>query len=1601
VSGGRTSRRADRGRSARRRGAPAPLVAALAAAVAIALAVGLGGVPGGGSLSPARALPSSEGPLPQTDASLPASDVTMIGATPQEAPGTQETWGVGQAGSTTLLLRFQKPSGGEGGWSLGPALPRGFELAKGPLAGQMTPGGVGALVGTVPAEAGSRRVVLVRRPGGAFEATPPVPAEGEPLGTGEEPLLHAGESLFASTRAPLLAALEEPGGEAGALIVPVQEAPGFGVERQVLHWDGHHWTSEPIEVPAKSEGDFRVLAIGASAPASPGEASDAWLLAQLAAKSSYPSGAVALFRRVPEGEAKWSWRPVPPGGGPAGEAEPLTVPIQEGGKALAPASFTVAGLGQPPTVISQLLTVTSQGVWIDGRRGDVSTLAPATTTLFFKPEGTGARGTVQTSWCLLPAGASAPECPHTLPAALPGGPYRSIAWPAGVSEAPFGERVITGLAEGISLSLHGESFEQVLALGSGEHPQEDPGAQFGAAFSSPQEGWLGAGPMPVHLTRELAPSRLQPWPTSFRHPLLAIAPQPGAPVGTLSSEALAVGDMGAVARYKPGAGWLPESLFGPGQRVEHPRLRAIAWPTPTRAYAVGDYSSNSPNMWLWRGETGLWEPDPAMPINFRGDLLGVAFDPNDPARGYAVGSSSTAEVEENGEMKPATGALLRYGKTWAQETGLPPQVRGASFISVSFAGSEAIVAYRKRLSGGQDRASGGLLVNEGSGWRVDEQAAAAMGTAVPAAVAGLPDGGAAFSTVRGPEGPRVYERESAGAPWRPTPTPLPGGGAGSLSVFREAGALRAIVSAGGVANEGEPTPPPPGFPPNFLVPLAPVAGGPQTGGVLRQTAYGWRDETHELNPAREAPGDYTFHDLPYRTDPVLAVLVDPTGTQGWAIGGNIDTAESGRLETADIERYPAEATPPLGAGAAPVAPEVPAHAAGEGDVTFAVGGNAQCAAPCAGRTLAGVGPDVWLRSALARAGQSGVRAFLYTGPYVSAGQVNGPRSEPFPFTPEAEQYGSILRSSPLPVYPALSPSELDVRPEREGSEATIEAQLGDLYQPLGGPTAPVPAGIVPISGGSAERAQCAARVGCEAGYYAFEAQGTPRGARVIVLDDTADVEPTQLQWLEAQLASAKQAQTPAIVVGNADLSAQIAAGDARAASVAAALVKGGASAYFYDSPEENVKKPLVAAGGSIETYGSGTLGYVSVSNERSANFHGASGFLIAQVEVAKYDAGTNRAEVSVRLIPNIAELALEARDGILLRRSSVSLFAGLARRQRAGGRAGKSQEEGEVDPYLPIPQNCVGPGCGVSYLFPEYTLTSSRSDIGQFVERNLASSETRAVLTGGEGKPIPDEPRNAYSERHELNPYGQFTTNARGEPINENKEALGSREQSSLFCAYNAGTTTITISAGGLSASLPVTVEAGSVREPCGTVRLHELPVSQQPQSAAPPPAPAPTPTPASTPPASAPPPVPLPPPPALVPPARPVVSRPPVPPPFVPLAALSTPVLAFVPPPLPTPARPTPPSGTSAVTSPIEVAEKEEEEESATESASAQAVAYRASEDEPSLPYLLGAIVLAALAGASIRRPRRGSRDVRVAPATLTGMRAQRRMGGHRGRIR
>ncbi len=734
-------------------------------------------------------------------------------------------------------------------------------------------------------------------------------------------------------------------------------------------------------------------------------------------------------------------------------------------------------------------------------------------------------------------------------------------------------------------------------------------------------------------------------------------------------------------------------------------------------------------------------------------------------------------------------------------------------------------------------------------------------------------------------------------------------------------------------------PPPAGFPPN-LIGAYPIA----TGSVIRQTASGWSDEEHARNNVEDPLGEYPFYDMVYQPDPTAAVLVNEAGSSGWAVGGFFNSANSA-LDTADVARYREEGVAPLGVGSAPVQTNKAQIEATAGQPVFAIGGGAQCAAACADRARAGIGPDVWLSTALAQAQKvPGLRAFLYTGPRVTTGIGHG--LYPVPYSREFARYAELLGAAggTLPTFAAPSPSD-----RGPGSECDFQQAFEGFSAPLGTSAAGPGVGLV----GEGEASQHP--TGACTRYYAFSSQGTPTGAvRVIVLDTSAEGEELTAErgWLAGQLAAAAAAAEPAIVVGNADLNAEIAAGDSAAGELAQTINQWHASAYFYDAPEQNLEVPL--DGTSTPAFGSGTLGYVSSVKAQEQDFIGASGFLLVHIDVAAR-AADDVAPVSARLIPNIGELALEAEQGTLLRRSQSAEFNALARRPRAGGRSGRNQNSNESDLYIPIPENCVGSQCA-KRIAPEYSFSSSEPKTGNFVTPNLASAEPHAVLLGG----------------------------AKEEPITD--------EESGLFCAYNPGEVNVTISAGGLSFTLPVTIEAGSVRRPCGTVPAGR-PAAQTPVPVPPPPAPAPAPAPAPTPAAAtAPPPVPPPPLPVATPvtppPARPV---PPVP--FTLQPGLPATLLPFVPPPVPTPARPTPPTGTSAVTSPIEVAEREEEREEAPESVSNKALAYSAPEHEPMPAYILGIVVLAALAGAGVRRrPRRGRRELHVAHATLNTSRTQQR---------
>jgi hypothetical protein len=1419
------------------------------------------------------------------------------------------------AGSAQGQLVFERSSDEDSNWTI-QETPlneagqpyRGMQPNR--LSARITPHGGGLLVGedqTRPS--GKQVVVLARDPGGRFQVLPEPPA-GVLLAAGEggdpnpEVLAEGGGSGAVTG-----AAVEDPAhpGHTEAFF----GALGRTQNTAVVHWDGTKWSREPVELPKGYEGSFTILALAGSSPQS------LWMLGQASSASGL---GIMLFKRT-ETAGEANWKPV------------------ELGSALFSASATaaqnVSGVA-PLSGQAQPLTASDQGVWIDGNLQAPGGGADGFDfTLYYDI----AQAKVTASWCDAHSAGGEALCTYPIGARfgrLAG--YRSFAF-----DGPgYGSRIITNpllpggedsTNMGSYLSLEGTTFQRLPGAGADNAP--------GGAFYSPQDGWLEG---PVQITTTAVPQRLASWPVSARAPFTAVVSAPGTIPGDPNAQALAVGADGVVARYTPGQGWQREFLLTGSGAVSSPSLRAVAWPEPNRAYAVGDLGA----MWLWRAETGLWEKDPAAPpTGFQGDLDGIAFDPQNPALGYAVGQS---------------GALLRYDKTWVQEE-LPSGFQEANFTSVAFAGSEAMVV-----------AGSDLLIDNGSGWQVDPEVHALLAS-LPSApqlnvVAGLPNGGA---VIAGRD--VVIERDSAGAPWHFSEQPIVDETAVAASAYLEGATVRAVLSVVPdfqyppplVLPPVDPDTPPPLIPPNPL---------PGDGYLLRETSGGWEDEERAAYA-----GD--SEDKPVKTDPVLALDLGTEGA-GWAVGGwSGEADDAGRgtevsggsgqtirenVQTAGIYSYAPAGDPqgPPGTAAAPVALT-------PGVATFAVAGHAECAAPCADLADEGIAPDRNLTAALSSitglASQpNGPRALLYTGGRETPGE--GPES-----APEAERYAQLLaQGGGLGVFGAISAGDSE-----GGNVSAFGAAFAAFPAPFGDGALPAAISIANIPAG------VPARPGART-HYAFDSTGPQGTVRVIVIDNSRGslaasdpyqnpAEP-QAPWLTEMLADARARGIPALVVGSRELNPNLppalnVATDA--SEEAQIMVQGGASAYLYERPEESRTSQIPSgAASTIPEYGTGALGYRSPISDsftpgQPDALFGTTGYLLVSVNVAARNPATNVAPTSARLIPLVQSLSLDPVDGTLLRRSAPALFQGLGRRPIAGDRWGPvSASSGNpnppgADPYSQFPPTqCLQSDCA-SAIEPEYTFTSSEPEIANFVEQDPNSTNLRKPLQDAEGHVIPDS-------------------------------------KSGILCAFNAGTTTVTISAGGLSYSTQVTVLGGSVEQPCGTVPLS---ASRFARAAAAPTPPAPAPPP----PAPAPAPAPIAPPPAPsvspAPPAKPV-PKPPLPPPvllFTPLLQLPahgvTP--AIPPPPAAAFGQPIPPGGAT-----VRVFEEKREEEEATEQSQAFA-AYRA-EDYRGLPigarayagggagntspalYLLLAAVLAAGAGASIGRdPRARNRRTETELALAT----------------
>lgn len=644
---------------------------------------------------------------------LPEMGLTLLGASPGEQAG--EAWAFGGGELVEHL-------GQEGGWQA-VSLPPGLEgkPASAEAAGARVTGDGGVLL-----RAGTE--VVLRDPGdqprlvslpeitpasGAVQpagvkqdsqASPPTEAK-PPTGvtsptevklpkeaaspTEVKPPTGATPSAESTPAAPSFAsgayaAIDEAGGHTGILLAAAGGATGF----QVLHYDGTQWTKAPeplalTKEQAEPKANFmpKRLACG---PAGAGQlstsAENCWLLA------AYGADQLALFRRTaanpdqadPSG---FTWQPVER----IRESLLGEAPPQAGHP-------TLAALSEE----AQMLTVTAQGVWVDFRAQLPGTSEPSYVSELIAPAEDATPPRALGRWCY-PTG---PGCAKSLSGPLTGA-YSSFAWPGGSAEDP-GTRIVARPGESDLLELPGGAEGSFAAT-----PAADSTS---ATFISPGKGWLDVAAdtsgsadfqgqsQLLEVTPQPQGDRLQESPVPFRRPLLAVAQAPGSAPADPGAQAIAVGAEGEVGRYIAGEGWSTEVLDNSAGEVQRPTLRGVAWPEADRAYAVGDHGA----MWVWRAETGLWEPDPARDPNFVGSLTAIAFSTVDPNLGYAVGKG---------------GVLLRYGKTWEQEP-LPEALQAVNFTSIAFAGSEALATYRyvagEREAGGspsmKDRAGTSMKV---------------------------------------------------------------------------------------------------------------------------------------------------------------------------------------------------------------------------------------------------------------------------------------------------------------------------------------------------------------------------------------------------------------------------------------------------------------------------------------------------------------------------------------------------------------------------------------------------------------------------------------------------------------------------------------------------------------------------------------------------------------------------------------------------------------------------------------------------------------------------------------------------------------------------
>jgi hypothetical protein len=843
----------------------------------------------------------------------------------------------------------------------------------------------------------------------------------------------------------------------------------------------------------------------------------------------------------------------------------------------------------------------------------------------------------------------------------------------------------------------------------------------------------------------------------------------------------------------PEEGWLSGEHAVGHWAVDPPERPLVEWPQANRAPLtavaapggdVGLGTSGALAVGLrgttMRYEAGTgWLFGPLPGRAARANLYGVAF--SGPSSAVAVGQGGTivrwdgASWSEDPQSRSVTphdlsavafrpsgegwavgryGTILHFDGAQWSEERPPADDEGRHVTSVAVAGSEVFAV------------AGGNLISRGADGRWERVDLALLPEPRPAAgdlrlVSALPDGGVAVGGIG-----LLLVRDRPGAPFRHSAQPIPGVAVALAATRGSGGEVRPIVSVA----------------PPVAAESGDDARGRDVGGVpagdgelLRESASGgWEDLSQAQHPRNGVPADGVV-----KLDPVLAAAADVRGERLWAVGGYAGTpsasgqgsdailaARSSGWDTSSIWRFDADgrvAPPGLRAEAA-VVTERP------GTVSFAFFSAPECRDRCS-ETL-DAQPDVNLTAAArqiaAFAEQPGGPAFAILG-----GNARGPNPALGMLAAYREGRGATeFRRLPallaplgrVPLFAAFGSRDA-VPTLANPAEAWADA-FASAPAPFGR-SAPPP-GITPAGAGLP--------VGNVHRYYAFDATQGTGTIRVVVLDNSAGslegTSPGQTQWMQERVSEARARGLPVIVVAYRSLAEGSDGAASDGSSVADYLAGAGVSAVLVAGEGGNVQTPVPVAPAP------GAPQVVQFQGARLS--YQSTGSYVAWYRVS---VDTATSQVAIDAVPPVESLAVKPLAGLTVARSQTLEFQAIARRPR-GSLAVTRELAGSAfenllgfDSFVPIP----APSCpaGTQCISPLYRFSSSDPTIGDFVEPSGPGSRFPRVSSSGRTAPS---------------------------------------STSGLFCAYNGGTTTVSVTVGLLTASLPVTVRPGGFGPPCGTV---------------------------------------------------------------------------------------------------------------------------------------------------------------------------------------